>query len=70
MNEETKVIDVNLTGMIRTAAGVIPQMPKGNIKPFMMSVEKAVAHIERCIRIKPVCYTAPKVAIPLVKFRN
>jgi short-subunit dehydrogenase len=28
MSEEPKVIDVNLTGMVRTAAGVIPQMVK------------------------------------------
>lgn len=133
MSNEPKVIDVNLTGMVRTAAGVIPQMvkreqghfigvssfadelfsaeapsyhaskagfsnylrglalavkpkgvyvtnvrygfvdtkmAKGDIKPFMMSVEKAVDHLESCIRKKPVCYTAPKVAIPLVKFRK
>ena len=133
MSNEPKVIDVNLTGMVRTAAGVIPQMvkreqghfigvssfadelfsaeapsyhaskagfsnylrglalavkpkgvyvtnvrygfvdtkmAKGDIKPFMMSVEKAVEHLESCIRKKPACYTAPKVAIPLVKFRK
>ena len=133
MSNEPKVIDVNLTGMVRTAAGVIPQMvkreqghfigvssfadelfsaeapsyhaskagfsnylrglalavkpkgvyvtnvrygfvdtkmAKGDIKPFMMSVEKAVDHLESCIRKKPACYTAPKVAIPLVKFRK
>ena len=133
MSEEPKVIDVNLTGMVRTAAGVIPQMvkrgrghfigvssladellsaeapsyhaskagfsnylgglalalnpkgvyitnvrfgfvdtkmAKGDIKPFMMSVEKAVDHLESCISKKPVCYTAPRVAIPLIKFRK
>lgn len=133
MSNEPKVIDVNLTGMVRTAASVIPQMvkkggghfigissvadelfsaeapsyhaskagfttylkslaravkpqgvhitnvrfgfvatkmAKGDIKPFMMPVEKAVDHLERCIRKKPACYTAPKIAIPLVKFRK
>jgi short-subunit dehydrogenase len=133
MSEEPKIIDVNLTGMVRTAAAVIPQMvkrgqghfigvssladellsaeapsyhaskagfsnylgglalalkpkgvhvtnvrfgfvdtkmAKGDVKPFMMSVEKAVDHLESCIRIKPVSYTAPKFAIPLIKFRK
>lgn len=133
MSNEPKVIDVNLTAMVKTAAIVIPQMvkkgrghfigvssvadellsaeapsyhaskagftnylrslalalkpkgvhitnvrfgfvdtkmAKGDIKPFMMTVEKAVDHLERCIRKKPVCYTAPKIAIPLVKFRK
>ena len=133
MKEEPKIIDVNLTGMVKTAAGVIPQMvtrgrghfmgvssladellsaeapsyhaskagfsnylgglalalkpkgvhvtnvrfgfvdtkmAKGDIKPFMMKVEKAVDHLEYCIRKKPVCYTAPKIAIPLIKFRK
>jgi short-subunit dehydrogenase len=133
MSEEPKIIDVNLTGMVRTAAAVIPQMvkrgqghfigvssladellsaeapsyhaskagfsnylgglalalkpkgvhvtnvrfgfvdtkmAKGDVKPFMMSVEKAVDHLESCIRIKPACYTAPKIVIPLIKFRK
>jgi short-subunit dehydrogenase len=133
MKEEPKIIDVNLTGMVRTAAGVIPhmvkrghghfigvssladellsaeapsyhaskagfsnylgglalalkpkgvhvsnvrfgfvdtKMAKGDIKPFMMSVEKAVDHLESCINKKPVSYTAPKIAIPLIKFRK
>lgn len=133
MSNEPKVIDVNFTGMVRTASGVIPQMvkkgqghfigissladellsaeapsyyaskagfssylrslalalkpkgvyitnvrfgfvdtkmAKGDIKPFMMTVEKAVDHLESCIRKKPVCYTAPKIVIPLIKFRK
>jgi short-subunit dehydrogenase len=133
MREESKVIDVNLTGMVKTAAGVIPhmvkrgkghfigissfadellsieapsyhaskagfsnylgglalalkskgvyvtnlrfgfvdtKMAKGDVKPFMMSVEKAVDHVEKCIRKKPLSYTAPKIAIPLVKLRK
>jgi NAD(P)-dependent dehydrogenase (short-subunit alcohol dehydrogenase family) len=130
MSGEARVIDVNLTGMVRTAATVIPpmvrrrqghfigvssmadellsaeapsynaskagfsnylgglalalkpkgihvtnvrfgfvdtKMAKGDSKPFMMSVEKAVDHLEICIRRKPTRYTAPLVAIPMVK---
>lgn len=133
MSDEPRIIDVNLTGMVRTAAAVIPKMinraqghfigvssladellsseapsyhaskagfsnylgglslalkpkrvhvtnvrfgfvdtkmAKGDVKPFMMNVEKAVDHLETCIRKKPVCYTAPRIAIPLVKFRK
>ena len=133
MSGESRIIDVNLTGMVRTAAAVIPKMvergqghfigvssladellsaeapsyhaskagftnylgglaialkprgvhvtnvrfgfvdtkmAKGDVKPFMMSVEKAVDHLERCIKRKPVRYTAPRIAIPLVKFRR
>jgi short-subunit dehydrogenase len=133
MREESKIIDVNLTGMVRTAEAVIPRMvkrgqghfigvssladellsgeapsyhaskagfsnylgglaialrpedvhvtnvrfgfvdtkmAKGDFKPFMMSVEKAVDHLESCIRRKPVRYTAPRIVIPLVKFRK
>ncbi len=130
MKEEARVIDVNLTGMVRTAAVVIPQMvrrgrghfigvsslademlsaeapsyfaskagfsnylgglalavapkgvhvtnvrfgfvdtkmAKGDVKPFMMSVEKAVDHLESCIKRKPSSYTAPRIAVPLIK---
>jgi short-subunit dehydrogenase len=130
MSGEGRIIDVNLTGMVRTAVAVIPQMvkrgqghfigvssmadellsaeapsynaskagfsnylgglalalkPKGvfvtnvrfgfvdtkmaksDVKPFMMSVEKAVDHLEACIKKKPARYTAPKIMIPLLK---
>jgi NAD(P)-dependent dehydrogenase (short-subunit alcohol dehydrogenase family) len=130
MSAEAKVIDVNLTGMVRTAAAVIPlmvkrgqghfigissmadellsaeapsynaskagfsnylgglalalkskgvyvtnvrfgfvdtKMAKGNVKPFMMSVEKAVDHLEACMKKKPARYSAPKILIPLLK---
>ena len=133
MSHEPEVIDVNLTGMVKTASKVIPEMvkkgrghfigvssladelisaeapsyhaskagfsnylrglslalksnglfvtnvrfgfvdtkmAKGDIKPLMMSVEKAVEHMEYCIKKKPVCHTAPKLAIPLIKFRK
>jgi hypothetical protein len=33
-------------------------------------IEKAVEHMEFCIKKKPVCYTAPTLAIPLIKFRK
>lgn len=133
MSGEARIIDVNLTGMVRTAAAVIPQMvkrgqghfigvssladellsaeapsyhaskagfsnylgglalalkpkgvhvtnvrfgfvdtkmAKGDVKPFMMNIEKAVDHLESCISKKPVYYTAPRIAIPLIKFRK
>ena len=133
MSHEPKIIDVNLTGMVKTASKVIPEMvkrgsghfigissladelisaeapsyhsskagfsnylrglslalkskgvfvtnvrfgfvdtkmAKGDIKPLMMSVEKAVEHIEWCIKNRPICRTAPKLAIPLIKFRK
>lgn len=133
MSDEPRIIDVNLTGMVRTAAAVIPKMvdmgkghfigissladdlhsaeapsyhaskagfsnylgglalalkpkgvfvtnvrfgfvdtkmAKGDVKPFMMSVDKAVDHLKTCMEKKPICYTAPRIAIPLVKFRK
>ena len=133
MREEPRILEVNLVGMVKTAAAVIPRMvkrgqghfvgvssladellsgeapsyhaskagfssyleslaltlkprgvhvtnvrfgfvdtkmAKGDVKPFMMSVEKAVDHLELCINKKPIRYTAPKTAIPLVKFRK
>ena len=133
MSGEARVIDVNLTGMVRTGAAVIPRMvqrgqghfmgvssladellsaeapsyhaskagfsnylgglalalkprgvhvtnvrfgfvdtkmAKGDVKPLIMSVEKAVDHLETCISRKPARYTAPRLAVPLVKFRK
>ncbi len=130
MSKEPKVIDVNFTGMVRTAAAVIPEMVKvrsghfiglssmadelisvdapsycaskagfssylaalakaakkkgvhvtnvrfgfvdtkmvkTKMRPFMISVEKAVDHLEYCIRKKPARYSAPKYVMPLVK---
>jgi short-subunit dehydrogenase len=46
------------------------KMAKGNVKPFMMSVERATQHLLSCIEKKPVRYTRPRIAIPLVKFRS
>jgi len=133
MQSEAKIIEVNLIGMIRTAAEIIPRMvdkgsghfigissladvlvseaapsyhaskagfsnyldglalaarpegvhvtnvrfgfvdtkmAKGDFKPFMMTVEKAVEHLAICMRKKPSRYTAPKIVIPLVEFRR
>lgn len=133
MTDEAEIIDVNLTGMVRTAAVVVPwmvkrgrghfmgvssvadelisaeapsyhaskagvssylgglalalkprgvyvtnirfgfvdtKMAKGAFKPFMMSIKKAVDHMEYCIKKRPVSYTAPKIIIPLIKFRK
>ena len=130
MSGEGRIFEVNLTGMVRTAAAVIPRMvqrgrghfigvssmadellsaeapsynaskagfsnylgglalalkpkgvfvtnvrfgfvdtkmAKGDVKPFMMSVEKAVDRLESCIKKRPARYTAPKIMIPLVK---
>ena len=46
------------------------KMAKGDVKPFMMSIEKAVDHLEYCMRKKPSRHTAPKTIIPLIKFRK
>jgi short-subunit dehydrogenase len=46
------------------------KMAKGDVKPFMMSVERAAGHVLKCIKKKPVRYTAPTVVIPLVRFRS
>jgi len=46
------------------------KMAKGEVKPMMMSVDKAVQHILRCMDKKPIRYTAPKLALPLVYFRR
>jgi short-subunit dehydrogenase len=46
------------------------KMAKGEVKPLMMTVEAAVTQIIRCIRKKPVRMTRPRIAIPLVAFRN
>jgi len=133
MSYESKVIDVNLTGMVKTVAAVIPsmvkrkkghfigissmadellsaeapsyhaskagisyylgslalalktkgikitnvrfgfvdtKMAKGEVKPFMISTDKAVDHLKICISKQPVRYTAPRIAVPLVKFRK
>lgn len=46
------------------------KMAKGNVKPFMISVTRAVEHLQKCIKKRPVRYTAPKKVIPLLKLRK
>jgi short-subunit dehydrogenase len=46
------------------------KMAKGDIRPFMMSSQKAVDHLEICIQKRPIRYTAPKIVIPMIKFRK
>jgi len=46
------------------------KMAKGDVRPFMMSIDKAVSHLVKCIQKKPIRYTAPRVVIPLIKFRS
>ncbi len=46
------------------------KLAKGDVKPFMMSTEQAVHHLMKCIANKPARYTAPRIIIPLVKFRS
>jgi NAD(P)-dependent dehydrogenase (short-subunit alcohol dehydrogenase family) len=46
------------------------KMAKGDVKPFMMGVERATEHLLLCIEKRPVRYTAPRIVIPLVKFRS
>jgi len=46
------------------------KMAKGDVKPFMMGVNRATQHLMACIEKKPIRYTAPWIVIPLVKFRR
>jgi short-subunit dehydrogenase len=46
------------------------KMAKGDVKPVMMGVDRAVRHLLICIDKKPIRYTAPWIVIPLVKFRG
>jgi len=45
------------------------KMAKGDVKPFMMGIERATKHVISCVEKKPIRYTAPWIVIPLVKFR-
>jgi len=130
MTDEARVIDVNLTAMVKTASVVVPlmvkrgrghfigissfadeltsaeapsyfaskagfssylrglglavrskgihvtnirfgfvdtKMAKGDFRPLMMTVEKAVDHVQHCIDKKPSRHSAPRIAIPLIK---
>ena len=43
------------------------KMAKGDVKPFMITIDRAVGHLLKCMEKKPVRYTAPWIAIPIVK---
>lgn len=43
------------------------KMAKGDQRPLMMSLDKAVGHLMKCLKHKPIRYTAPRLAMPLVK---
>jgi short-subunit dehydrogenase len=133
MQQELTILDVNLTGMLKTVAVIIPamiinrkghfvgissvadilvsgeapayhaskaavsnyleglalatrpfniyitnlrfgfvdtKMAKGDIKPFMITVEHAAEHVLKCLQSKPIRYTAPKIVIPFVALRK
>ena len=46
------------------------KMAKGDVKPFMMPPEQAAEHLMRCLERRPVRYSAPKIILPLIKFRK
>ncbi|MBN1782186.1 SDR family NAD(P)-dependent oxidoreductase [bacterium] len=46
------------------------KMAKGDMRPFMMGLDRAMKHVMHCIEHKPIRYTAPRAVIPLVKFRS
>ena len=46
------------------------KMANGAKMPFMISPEETADHMLPCLREKPIRYTAPKIIIPLVKFRK
>lgn len=46
------------------------KMAKGDVKPFMMTVDGAVRHMIKCIENQPIRYTAPRIVIPLVRLRS
>jgi short-subunit dehydrogenase len=46
------------------------KMAKGEIRPFMIGVERAAQVILACMEKKPIRFTAPRIVLPMVKFRN
>ncbi len=63
-----KPMGVNITNI--RFGFVDTKMAKGDVKPFMMTVEDATQCLLLCIEKRPIRYTAPKIVIPLVKFRS
>lgn len=63
--EDTQVKITNVRfGFVNT------KMAKGDVKPFIMPVEKAVKHIMKCMKKKPARYSVPAIVIPFIKFRK
>ena len=46
------------------------KMAKGDIRPLMMDVGSAARHLLSCIEKRPARHSAPRLAVPLVKFRS
>jgi len=46
------------------------KMAHGNQMPFMISSDEAADHVLRCMKKKPIRYTAPRIITPLVKYRK
>ena len=46
------------------------KMAKGDVKPFMLSLQQATKYIMRCIDKKPIRFTAPKVIVPFIWLRK
>ena len=46
------------------------KMAKGDVRPCMISTDRAARHLLRCIEKKPMRYSAPWSMIPLVKLRR
>lgn len=63
-----KPMGVNITNM--RFGFIDTKMAKGNVKPFMMTVEEASQHLLSCVEKRPIRYTAPKIVIPLLIFRR
>jgi short-subunit dehydrogenase len=63
-----KPMGVNITNL--RLGFVNTKMAKGEVKPFMMTVEEATRHLVSCIEKRPIRHTAPKMVIPFVKFRR
>lgn len=46
------------------------KMAKSDVKPFMMSTDKAVRHLLRCMEKRPVRYSAPLIMVPVAGLLN
>lgn len=46
------------------------KMAHGDRMPFMIRPDEAADHVLTCVQKRPIRYTAPRIIIPLVKFRK